>query len=62
VAVDSQAACGTPPTGSPEQVSFVNVPLTDLDVTVDSQVDGGTHSTIDCAVGGTSFGHRPRRG
>jgi hypothetical protein len=29
-------------------VEFVNTPLTDLSVSVDSQIDGGTASTIDC--------------
>jgi hypothetical protein len=31
-----------------ETVSFSNTPLTDVTVTVDSQVDGGTSSTIVC--------------
>ena len=29
-------------------VSFSNTPLTDVTVSVDSQIDGGTASTIDC--------------
>ena len=29
-------------------MSFVNVPLTNITVSVDSQIDGGTASTIDC--------------
>jgi hypothetical protein len=62
VTVDSQAACGPPTTGAPESVSFVNVPLTDLDVSVDSQIPGGTHSTIDCKLGTTSLGTAPGAG
>jgi Prealbumin-like fold domain len=34
--------------------SFENVPLTDLSVTVDSQVDGGTSSTVSCTPDGPS--------
>ena len=33
-----------------ETVSFHNTPLTNLSVSVDSQVPGGTSSTIDCVV------------
>jgi hypothetical protein len=33
-----------------ETVSFTNTPLTDIFVSVDSQVDGGTSSTIDCVL------------
>ncbi|MGA8046210.1 MAG: hypothetical protein WCA30_08080 [Dermatophilaceae bacterium] len=29
-------------------MSFVNTPLTDVTVSVDSQIDGGTASTISC--------------
>lgn len=32
----------------PVPVSFANTPLTDLDVVVNSQVDGGTASTVSC--------------
>jgi hypothetical protein len=39
--------------GNAASVSFANTPLTDLTVTVDSQVDGGTASTIECAVAGS---------
>lgn len=46
VVVDNVASCGTPYVG--ESVSFGNTPLTDLSVSVDSQVDGGTASTISC--------------
>jgi len=33
---------------NPATVTFTNMPLTDITVSVDSQVDGGTASTIDC--------------
>ena len=47
VTVDNTATCaGNPYVG--ETVSFHNTPLTDLTVSVNSQVDGGTASTIDC--------------
>jgi hypothetical protein len=47
VTVDGSASCsGAPYVG--ESVSFVNTPLTDITVSVDSQVNGGTASTIDC--------------
>jgi len=47
VTVDNAASCGDDPYVG-ETASFVNTPLTDITVTVDSQVDGGTASTIDC--------------
>jgi hypothetical protein len=37
-------------------VSFENTPLTNITVSVDSQVDGGTSSTIDCVVASGSTG------
>jgi hypothetical protein len=47
VTVDNKATCdGDPYEG--ETVSFVNTPLTDVTVSVDSQIDGGTSSTILC--------------
>jgi hypothetical protein len=47
VVVDNRATCaGTPYAG--ETVSFGNTPLTNLTVSVDSQIDGGTASTIVC--------------
>jgi hypothetical protein len=49
VTVDNKASCADVPYGG-ETVAFVNVPLTDLDVSVTSQVPGGTRSTIDCEV------------
>ncbi len=55
VTVDNTATCGaTPYVG--ENVSFHNTPLTDLTVSVNSQVDGGTASTIDCTVASGSTG------
>jgi hypothetical protein len=51
VTVDTEASCdlsnGNASTDG-EQVSFHNTPLTDITVSVDSQVDGGTASTITC--------------
>ena len=47
VTVDNAATCaGTPYAG--ETVAFSNTPLTNLTVSVDSQIDGGTASTISC--------------
>jgi hypothetical protein len=43
--VTDEATCASGPKAG---VSFVNVPLTNLSVSVDSQIDGGTASTIDC--------------
>jgi len=45
VTVDQNASCTT---GTPEAVAFVNTPLTNVTVSVDSQVDGGTASVISC--------------
>lgn len=47
VTVDNSATCTDDPYGG-ETVSFVNNPLTDITVTVDSQIVGGTASTISC--------------
>jgi hypothetical protein len=44
VTVDNAGTCAA----DFETVSFVNVPLTNITVSVDSQVDGGTASTIEC--------------
>ena len=50
VTVDTNASCtGDPYAG--ESVSFHNTPLTDVTVSVDSLVDGGTASTIRCVDG-----------
>jgi hypothetical protein len=47
VTVDNKASCSDNPYVG-ETVAFHNTPLTDLSVSVDSQIDGGTASTIDC--------------
>ena len=47
VTVDNTAACADDPYGG-ETVTFTNTPLTDITVSVNSQVDGGTASTITC--------------
>ncbi|UOQ88328.1 prealbumin-like fold domain-containing protein [Agromyces endophyticus] len=39
--------------GAAATVSFENMPLTDLTVSVDSQVPGGTYSSIECDVAGS---------
>lgn len=55
VTVDNNAKCNDNPYGG-ETVSFSNTPLTNLTVSVDSQVDGGTASTIDCVLASGSTG------
>ncbi len=50
VTVDTEASCSDDPFVG-EEVDFANTPLTDITVSVDSQVDGGTASTIDCDDG-----------
>lgn len=55
VTVDNTADCGDDPYGG-ESVSFLNTPLTDLTVSVNSQVDGGTASTILCTPPGAPDG------
>ncbi len=53
VTVDNTATCsGSPYVG--ETVSFHNTPLTDITVSVNSQVDGGTASTVTCTPAGPS--------
>jgi hypothetical protein len=47
VTVDNTAACSDNPYGG-ETVSFHNTPLTNITASVDSQIDGGTSSTIVC--------------
>jgi hypothetical protein len=47
VTVNNAAKCSDA-TYVGESVSFHNTPLTDITVSVDSQVDGGTSSTIEC--------------
>jgi uncharacterized surface anchored protein len=50
VTVDNTAACADSPYLG-ETVSFHNTPLTDITASVNSQVDGGTASTITCVDG-----------
>jgi hypothetical protein len=50
VTVDNAASCSDATYGG-ETVSFSNTPLTNITVSVDSQVDGGTSSTITCDGG-----------
>jgi hypothetical protein len=47
VTVDNTASCGDDPYGG-ESLAFHNTPLTNVTVSVDSQIDGGTASTIVC--------------
>ena len=47
VTVDNAASCGGTSFGG-ESVTFTNTPLTNVTVSVDSQVNGGTASTISC--------------
>lgn len=47
--VESEGDCD--PITPAATVSFKNMPLTNLTVSVDSQIDGGTASTIDCVPG-----------
>ncbi len=42
--------------GSAMVASFVNIPLTNITMSVDSQIDGGTASTIDCVLASGSTG------
>jgi len=53
VTVSAEATCGD---GNEATVGFSNMPLTDITVSVDSLVDGGTASTIECTFGSTSTG------
>jgi hypothetical protein len=52
VVVDNTAKCTDSPFGG-ETVTFHNTPLTNITLSVDSQIDGGTSSTIDCGGGAT---------
>jgi hypothetical protein len=47
VTVSAESTCGD---GNEAGVSFGNTPLTDITVSVDSLVPGGTSSTIDCVL------------
>lgn len=53
VSVTQEATCGS---GNEDSVAFSNTPLTDITVSVDSLVDGGTKSTIVCKQGETVVG------
>ena len=53
VTVDNAATCAG---GGGETVSFGNTPLTNVTVSVDSQVDGGTASIINCGSGDVATG------
>lgn len=48
VSVSATATCGS---GDEATVSFHNTPLTNVTVSVDSQVPGGTESVITCTEG-----------
>ena len=51
VTVTTSANCtGTPYTG--QSVSFGNTPLTDVTVTIDSQIAGGTDTQVECDLDG----------
>jgi len=50
VTVDNKASCTDNPYVG-ETVTFHNTPLTNITVSVDSQIDGGTASTIECKKG-----------
>jgi len=48
VAVSQKASCAAGDTGTKASVTFNNTPLTDITVSVNSQVTGGTASKINC--------------
>jgi uncharacterized surface anchored protein len=53
VTVNNKAGCSDNPYVG-ETVTFNNTPLTNLSVSVDSQIDGGTASTMECKKGATT--------
>jgi hypothetical protein len=55
VTVDNSATCSDA-TYVGETVTFHNTPLTNITVSVDSQIDGGTSSTITCGPASASTG------
>jgi Prealbumin-like fold domain len=66
VAVDNNAACDDTTYGG-EAIQFADTPLTDLTITVSSEADGGTQSSIKCVTGapaafgtGTDIGNSPQ--
>ena len=54
VTVDNAAKCSDNPYVG-EAVTFRNTPLTDVTITINSQVDGGTASSVACTNGGPNF-------
>ena len=60
VTVDNEATCDDDPYGG-ETADFSNTPLTDLSVTINSQVAGGTDSQVTCTPDGPS-GDTPASG
>jgi len=54
VTVDNTATCADNPYAG-ETVAFSNSPLTDVTISVDSKVDGGTASTVDCSDNSLDF-------
>jgi hypothetical protein len=48
VTVVTSSGCATDPDNADADVTFHNTPLTNLTVSIDSQVVGGTASTVDC--------------
>jgi hypothetical protein len=48
--VTTEANCTTSPDTDKAQANFSNTPLTNTTVSIDSQVNGGTASTIDCEL------------
>ena len=59
VTVNNNATCTDVPFGG-ETVAFHNTPLTDITVSVNSQVDGGTSSTITCVDSATPPIRKPQ--
>ncbi len=53
VSVTAESECGD---GNEAPVGFTNMPLTDVSISVDSQVAGGTSSTIECKEGSDVVG------
>jgi hypothetical protein len=51
VAVTTESSCGD---GDEAAVAFTNMPLTNVTISVDSQVDGGTSSTVECDDGSSA--------
>ena len=60
VTVDNNATCLDSPYGG-ETVDFHNIPLTDVTLSVDSQIDGGTASVVTCNGVDDEHGRERRR-